>query len=61
MDSVYLHGAEDVRTASNNMRSAAEEMQQAARNIEGSLLRHQQFLDDWLHRLEQVMNEQLHG
>lgn len=51
----YLIGSEDVRAASVTMRQAAHEMQSAAAQIEDSLSRHRQFLDDWLLRLEAAM------
>lgn len=52
VDSIILVGADDVRSAGSRMSSAADEMNRAATNIEGALIRHQQFLDDWLCRLE---------
>ncbi len=55
MDSMYLHGSEDVRRAASMMQQAADEMQRAALNIEGHFDRHQRFLDDWLSRFEQVL------
>ena len=55
MDSVYLHGSEQVQTAANTMRHAAEEMNQAARNLDGTLERHKQWMDDWLYRFEQAL------
>lgn len=51
MQNIYLVGADEVSRAGSTIRSAADSMQDAARNIEGSLVRHQQFLDDWLNRL----------
>jgi len=54
---VTLVGAEQVQSAASTMRSAADEMQRAAQNIEGSFERHQRFLDDWLQRFEQVLAE----
>lgn len=54
-DSVYLIGADDVRSAGHSMRSAAEQMSQAALNIDGTMERHQRFLEDWLMRFEDVM------
>lgn len=54
-DYVNLLGIDAVQSAAREMRSAAREMEQAARNIEGSFERHQRLLDDWLVRLEQVL------
>lgn len=45
-----LIGSEDVRAGGNAIRQAAHEMQHLASQIEDSLLRHRQFLDDWLNR-----------
>lgn len=50
MENIYLVGSEDVRVGGNAMRQAAHEMQSAASQMEDSLLRHRQFLDDWLER-----------
>ena len=55
MDSIYLHGSEAVEKAGYTMARTADEMKQAARNMEGALIRHQQWMDDWLYRLQQVM------
>ena len=52
---IHLAGAEDVRTAANRMVHAAELMQRAVDNFDGALFRHQQFMDNWLERLQQVL------
>lgn len=52
---VHLLGAEDVRAAGNAMRSAADDMRQAASSIDSVLERHQRFLDDWLIRFTEAM------
>lgn len=57
MEHIYLQGSEQVQEAGRSIRSASEEMKQAALNIDGALERHQRFLDDWLLRLEQVLNK----
>lgn len=57
MEHVLLVGAEQVQSAGVSMRGAAEEMRQAAMSISGSFERHQQFMDGWLQRLEQVLAE----
>lgn len=54
---VTLMGAEDVRRAGHEMASAAQTMVGAASNIDSVLWRHQQFLEDWLIRLEQIMEK----
>lgn len=55
-----LIGAEDVRSAAHTMRSAADEMQRAAMNIDASLQQHQRFLDDWLARLDATLSDRIH-
>lgn len=55
---VTLLGAEQVQSAGNTMRSAADQMQRAASSIDEALARHQRFLDDWLARLADVLGEQ---
>lgn len=57
-DYITLLGAEQVQSAASTMRSAADDMRSAASTIEYALHQHQQFLDDWLMRLQQVMSEQ---
>ena len=52
---ITLLGAEDVRSAANTMRQAADQMQSAASMFDHSLTMHHRFLDDWLHRLQSVM------
>lgn len=49
---VTLLGAEQVQSAANTMRAAAEEMSRAASSIDHSLQQHRQFMDDWLSRFE---------
>ena len=59
--SEYMHlvGAESVQSAGNNMLRAAERMNNVAMSIDGSIERHQRFMDDWLQRLETVLAEKL--
>ena len=57
MESIFLVGAEDVRSAGSSMRTAASDIQRAAYSIDDSLSRHQRFLDDWLMRLEYIIKE----
>lgn len=57
MDHVLLVGAEDVSRAAQTISSAAQDMQRAANNIEDVFRRNQQFLDEWLGRLESVISE----
>jgi hypothetical protein len=53
-DYITLLGADDVRSASHNMISAAERMQQAASSIQWAFDSHQRFMDDWLQRFQQA-------
>lgn len=48
---ITLLGTEEVRSAAARMESAAHEMSRAAAAMEGTLFRFQQFMDDWLMRL----------
>jgi isopentenyl diphosphate isomerase/L-lactate dehydrogenase-like FMN-dependent dehydrogenase len=54
MDSIYLHGSEDVQRAASSMSSAAAEMQRAAANMQDAFCQHQRFMDDWLDRFAQI-------
>lgn len=56
-DSIFLHGADDVRSAGNTIAHAADTMVRAASNIDGALERHQRFLDEWLVRFEQAVDK----
>ena len=55
MESIYLSGAEDVRSAANTIRNAAEETRSAASNMDEAFRLHQRFLDDWLFRFTDVL------
>jgi len=59
MDYMTLMGSEDVRAAGNAMRQAGHDMQGAASQIEDSLRRHRDFLDDWLSRFEAALSADL--
>ncbi len=54
-DFIHLSGAEDVQNAGRRIASAATDMRRAASEIENSLSRQQQFMDDWLVRFEEVL------
>ena len=54
---VTLVGAEEVSRAASRMASAAEEMNRAASYLESVLERHQRFLDDWLTRLDGMLQD----
>lgn len=55
MNSVYLNGSEDVRSAASSMCQAALEMKQAATQIEDALHRNQMFMTDWLYQFENAL------
>lgn len=54
---VTLMGAEDVRAAGNRIASAADDMRNAASNVDSALERHQRFLDNWLQRFEAALEK----
>lgn len=58
MQTVHLIGSEHVSRAGDQMASAASTMSSAASSIAHSLEQHQRFLDDWLMRLEAVLERQ---
>ena len=55
MDSIFLHGSEDVASGGRAMQNAAAEMQRTASNISAALDQHQRFMDDWLWRFQSVL------
>lgn len=55
MEYMTLTGTEDVARAGYAMRDAAAEMRRAAENMGTAMQEHQQFMDDWLVRFEQVL------
>lgn len=54
MDKIYLSGSDDVLRAAQMMQGASTEMVRAASNIESALLRHEQFMEDWLNRFREA-------
>jgi hypothetical protein len=54
---LVLIGAEDVARGGRAMQQAAEQMANVSSNIQLVLEAHQRFLDDWLQRFEQILNE----
>lgn len=52
---VTLLGAEQVQSAARQMESAASQMSRAASEIDSALGQHRQWADDWLMRLQQVL------
>lgn len=57
---ITLIGAEEVSRAGNRMQDAANTMSSAASHLESVLTRHQQFMDDWLNRLDGVLQDRIH-
>ena len=55
---VYLEGTEPVAQAARNMVGAAEIMSRTAADLEFTLQRHREFMDDWLQRLEDAITNQ---
>lgn len=53
---VTLIGAEQVQTASRLMGEAAAGMNRAASNLDEVLERNRRFMDDWLARFEQILD-----
>lgn len=53
---IHLIGAEQVQSAGNAMRNAADEMKQVAISIEDSLFRQRVFLEDWLIRFQAALD-----
>lgn len=49
---MYLNGAEDVQRAARSIASSAHEIRQSAMNIDGTREQFQRYMDDWLCRLE---------
>jgi len=53
---MHLVGTEDISRAALSMNHAAETIRLAVGNLEGCMLRYEQFLNDWLYRMEEIMN-----
>lgn len=54
MESIYLQGSEDVRSAASTLASAAEDIRRAAASIEESLRLHGMALDEHATRIEEA-------
>ena len=55
MDSIHLHGAEDVRSAGSAMVRAADTMQSAASSIWSALDQHARTMTDLVERFERAV------
>lgn len=53
---ITLIGTEEVRRAGGEMGRAAQAMLNAASTFDSALDRHHRFMDDWLLRLEQLLD-----
>lgn len=52
MDSIYLTGSEDVRSAGGTISAASQRFQQAANQMDSSMSAFMQFMNGWMDRLE---------
>lgn len=57
---ITLLGSEEVSRAGHNMQSAADTMSHAANNLAAVLEQHQRFMDDWLNRLDGILQDRIH-
>lgn len=57
MEFIHLIGAEDIPRAAGTMREAAQTMSNVSQNMQIVLEAHQRFLDDWLRRFEQALEQ----
>jgi hypothetical protein len=57
MEFITLLGAEDVQRAGHTMSSAAQDMKMAASSLDDTLHRQRLFLDDWLMRFENIIEQ----
>lgn len=56
MEYVYLSGSEEVAKAGVAISHAAETMKQTASEFDASLMQMRCFMDDWLARLDLIIN-----
>ena len=54
---VYLIGAGDIRRAGSLVSSAADTMMQYSKRRHQFLIRQWQYMDEWLNRFENILNE----
>ena len=54
-DYMHLIGADEVSRAGHTMTNAADSMRSAAAVIDTALERHRAVMDDWLQRLEEIL------
>ena len=57
MDTMVLLGAEEVGNAARSIAESAQQMRQMPGSLQATLYQHQQWMDDWLARFEEVLRE----
>jgi hypothetical protein len=57
MERILLVGTEEVSNAGHRMSAAAETMRKAANTIDDAIMRHKQYLEDWMLRFEQCIGK----
>lgn len=57
MEYIHLVGTEQVQSAANQMRAAADDMQRAVGHLDEVLRQHSTRMNDWLQLFEQVLAE----
>lgn len=57
MERIVLIGAEDIARAGRDMQEAAVSISRAVSDLSAELFRHRQWLDEWLMRLEVVVEK----
>ena len=57
MNTMYLHGSEEVAKAGFAMQDAARQMANVSSNIQCVLEANQRFLVDWLRRFEELIDK----
>lgn len=55
MEHIYLQGSENVYRAGDKISEAANQINQSVSWMEESFQNHRQFLDEWLGRFEQIL------
>jgi hypothetical protein len=59
MSEYILLGSEQVERAGINLKFAAEEMKTAASNIDDVFFRQQRFLEDWLQKFQEILENNI--
>lgn len=54
---IHLIGTEEIARGANNIVAAAREISSAVSYLDSVINRHQQFMDQWLDRLERAMEK----